>query len=1199
MEPDDDAQQSLPARERDEAAASAQGEDSKSPDAAAEVFEDGATNVEPLATARSPPSAREVEAVSPETLTTPDLGLDLGENVDLKVEQDPDVGGDPDVDGNLNLDLDLGNMGLDDGAERPELHTAPSPDQRNATVSVSVVEFHVREGPSIQEVFPEGLEAFDAEPGVGEMQQKASGMSRSRSKSDLAGLSSSSLSSTANSLPAERQSNLSASSSSGFVSSTPLLPVHDPVAGGDGRPVSPASRRRAVTIKLEQNFRSKLAFLALPDRADAQDQGFSYFLLRQAPALVAGVSCFRQVESDEAVRNKHQRALVVLCNLPLFDYVRSLMETHADDILWADSSQTRLARMRGLHAKLLSLLRPSLCRQPRAIQGPATLLTSLRALGGSRPALALLKCLLLGNTGVMVTGPAGALVSQIVLSISGTLPRRGGMLGSFVGEDMRHSSRCRELAELAVAVLPPRLQGYAASKQKRFKSKLLLMPYCSLMEMDDLREVYTPRVTSKAGKASDLQGRCGYFAGTTNPVMASTVRNGLGDLIIELDDAVLETMKPRWQAQQSPPNADDPTMTNDALPSSSSSSSSLPSPEKSSGALPALQSFERFSSRAARFMREKTDEVVTKLQQLNKPTVRTISLTPAGRVAADLGGKDRAFVRKIDRLLFAREGRKRVHSGKLHSHSRTANSHGTQQSSKAASSPGQGNGPTSTVASAKPTLQGASMTPMPTVSSPPSPSSKQGSVTASFSSFLNSFTQMVEPDAQRASTAPAPSSQVDDHLAYRALDDGGESQSTGGDGEVSVATNEEDTEEPEPIDGGHFSDEEIEVKVQELFVSWMNSLFAEISHYIDYGSLPNAPPGAIQGLHPSHNQDYLREWARRTQTTREKNTCSEVVQFENGDEYRGEILISDVDGFIDLNLERRSGRSRSLPQTEEDNASTHSSELRVERQGRGVYTSPRSGWRYEGAWESDMRHGSGVAMLGDDYLFDGAWEHNKRNGRGTCIVKGHGQVSGIWDADVLRQGIYFDPEGNKIDGVFDDEGFVEEGFYTDASGKTTYKGRFSKEGKPHGVGNATYGDETKYSGTFSEGERHGQGAWSVSPSEWYFGSWKQDVFHGAGILAFTLDGRDVELETEWTLGDLEADQLCCVRDVKTREPIFEGALGKWPGRDKVPSRMPPGLGLVPRYSPEAFACKLYPLPSSEGKVLTSLPSDTEYETESE
>lgn len=1081
------------------------------------------------------------------------------------------------------------------GSSRFFASSSQAVENRSVAVVVSVVEFHVREGPSIRETFPDTLDIFDSEPQT--TGAIATGVSRSnsgnrvRSKSDADGVAFSSQATRAKS-PSVVQQSVSFETS-----------LQSQLENPSGS-ISPSSRRRAVTLKLEQNYRTKLPFLALPDRADAQDHGFSYFLLRQAPSLVMGVSCFRQVESDEAVRGKHQRALVVMCNLPLFDFIRSLMEVHVNDILWATDANERLARMRALHVKLSSLIQPSLCREPKNIQGSTSLVQSLRVLGGAKTALILLKCLLLGNTGVMVTGPAGALVSQIVLSISGLLPRRGGMLGALIGENMGHSTTCRELAELAMAVLPPRLQGYAARKQNRYKSKLLLMPYCSLMEMDDIREVYTPRVTSKSGKGSELQGRCGYFAGTTNPVMASGVRNGLGDLILELDDSVLAAF---LVGQGGAAAAGSTSATSASRKSASPSPVSGNSPTSASSTHAAFQQLERFSSRAAKFMREKTDEVVTKLQQLGNNSVRTATLTPAGRVAADLGGKDRAYVRKIDRLLlgsgrekFASMNKRRSRSKSPHKKKPSASGSASLKSSGA---PRHTSSMSLTISTSDSSPPSCKPSPAPSVSAAPSLTSswKKSGAAASFSSFMSSIAQLVDPDSHNTNNnnnssenAARGETNETDHLAYEALD-GGSSE-----GHSSVVDEEDAAVESLVGDvetdfgEGPRTEEELEAKIQELFVSWMNSLFSEISHFIDHGSLPQAPPGTIQGLVPSHNQDYLREWARRTQTTREKNTCSEVVQFANGDEYRGEILVSDADGFVDLDHDA----SRNL-----------SHGVRVDRQGRGVYTAAQSGWRYEGAWENDVRQGNGVATCGDSFLFDGAWDGNRRNGRGTCIVKGKGQVSGVWDADVLRQGVFFDQNGNKLDAVFDDEGRVEEGVFMNAEGNASYKGRFNKAGLPHGVGNAAYPDESKYSGTFVNGQRHGQGAWSVSPLEWYAGGWKENVFNGDGILAFKLkskagDGEDgvskpVELEATWNAGKLDPVRLCCVRDAVTREPIFEGKLQDWDSATQVPSFSPPTMSFKPEYMPHDFACFLEPLPSCEGKVLPSLPSDSEYDTESE
>jgi len=756
--------------------------------------------------------------------------------------------------------------------------------------------------------------------------------------------------------------------------------------------MSPADVPFVEHESLGEEIKSKVPFWALPDRADDCDAGFTYFLVRQAPEMVVGVSCFRQIESVETSRHKMQRALCVLSSRPYFYLVRMLLESVIDDIVWMPTKEERLDKVKRLRSQLEESFSVPRVLTRGDVCGPECLSTVLRWLGGGKAALVLLKCILLGNTGVIITAPSSEIASQVVLVLASVLPGFGGLLGDIPEDrsDSKYSGKCLELIGLSMA-----------SDLKK-KSKMLFMPYSSLMEVDDIRAVYAPRKKS----VGTFDGRCGYLAGATNPALASKIQHGLGDLICELSDQVKDET---WMSSRSLA----PTKN-----LKSSTTSEEEGEEEEDHKTQLAQQFQAFSSKAAKFMKETTGQVVNKFNQWTCSPVNFKAITTAGSASVDLGIKDREFVKKINKVLY---------------NSRR--------------------------------------------SAPTSPKRDP------FSSFFNSLVQTVSVEAP----------------LYAKIDK---------------------------------QTENLDQALRELLVLWVNSVFSEMNRYAEEVVGPNVKL-KDKFFFGGHNRAYLYEWSQRTQTTRDKKACSEIVRFENGDEYRGELLLCDSQGFVDVRI---------------------SSDLRgrrLARHGYGVYTSKK--WRYEGTWEDDARSGHGTISLlarPDDFIYDGTWSKDMRCGQGTCIVTGVGQYSGSWSMDRFDgEGMFFDVSGNSYQGSWKGGKRDGEGVFQGANGEM-YQGEWRND-VPEGVGNATYRDGSKYSGEWKEGKRDGQGVWSKG-DEVASGRWDKDH----------LDGFALELVLclcNWPMDDFCVDlgpAASQTGKLAGVQPVYDTEHNEWCTADSPSNKLP-------------------------------------------
>lgn len=174
------------------------------------------------------------------------------------------------------------------------------------------------------------------------------------------------------------------------------------------------------------------------------------------------------------------------------------------------------------------------------------------------------------------------------------------------------------------------------------------------------------------------------------------------------------------------------------------------------------------------------------------------------------------------------------------------------------------------------------------------------------------------------------------------------------------------------------------------------------------------------------------------------------------------------------------------------------------------------------------------------------------NGTGTKTFRDGGIEKGTWtDGELIGQGYQFFGKTSNFSGDFYegefDNGYNGYGKYYDASEDLTYEG-YWKNGKSHGKGKMTAGQNSKYpnsyyDGEWKDGKRHGYGVkfwgeagkWTnnIYKGEWkndnadgfgrhdwadgsyYEGEWKNDDQHGKGVYTFP---NGEKFEGEWIEG---------------------------------------------------------------------------------
>ena len=163
--------------------------------------------------------------------------------------------------------------------------------------------------------------------------------------------------------------------------------------------------------------------------------------------------------------------------------------------------------------------------------------------------------------------------------------------------------------------------------------------------------------------------------------------------------------------------------------------------------------------------------------------------------------------------------------------------------------------------------------------------------------------------------------------------------------------------------------------------------------------------------------------------------------------------------------------------------------LAGKRHGHGVESNKAGIVLYDGNWDNDLRHGTGILVIQNVGVYKGEFANGKYHGSGTLYKSDNDWYTGQWYRG-LRHG---------------------KGTYQNQDGK--YVGEYCYNLR-NGVGQMTYNDKSVYTGTWRQNLRCGQGILTCKEGV-YDGSWKHGKKSGQGRWVSKKEGT---YEGKWKLG---------------------------------------------------------------------------------
>ena len=107
-----------------------------------------------------------------------------------------------------------------------------------------------------------------------------------------------------------------------------------------------------------------------------------------------------------------------------------------------------------------------------------------------------------------------------------------------------------------------------------------------------------------------------------------------------------------------------------------------------------------------------------------------------------------------------------------------------------------------------------------------------------------------------------------------------------------------------------------------------------------------------------------------------------------------------------------------------------------------------------------------VLTSADGYRYEGEWRDNLKHGRGKCVFPNGDEYEGEFELDkAAGQGVFTRPNGNRYEGSYRDDKSNGWGVYTFATGDR-FEGQW-RDGLKTGSGTITWADGRKFEGTFS------------------------------------------------------------------------------------------------------------------------------------
>ena len=205
--------------------------------------------------------------------------------------------------------------------------------------------------------------------------------------------------------------------------------------------------------------------------------------------------------------------------------------------------------------------------------------------------------------------------------------------------------------------------------------------------------------------------------------------------------------------------------------------------------------------------------------------------------------------------------------------------------------------------------------------------------------------------------------------------------------------------------------------------------------------------------------------------------------------------------------------------------------------GEGEYAY-HNGDRYNGQFRKGKLHGKGTMYYSDGDRFVGNWKENLKDGQGTYHRTNGKKISGIWMAGKITK-----EESSSTASSTTNASSSQSTASTSTSSNTNTtsssstgllncNSTYCNEGR----GAYTYGDGTKWIGTFLNGQPEGDGICYYANGDKYVGSWKRHAPHGEGIMYYT-SGRVVG--AMWEYGHMKNELDADNGAVETEEVVVE------------------------------------------------------------
>jgi hypothetical protein len=168
--------------------------------------------------------------------------------------------------------------------------------------------------------------------------------------------------------------------------------------------------------------------------------------------------------------------------------------------------------------------------------------------------------------------------------------------------------------------------------------------------------------------------------------------------------------------------------------------------------------------------------------------------------------------------------------------------------------------------------------------------------------------------------------------------------------------------------------------------------------------------------------------------------------------------------------------------------------------GRGVFRHI-TGNVYDGNWEYGKRNGMGTLWFADGAIYEGNFKNDNREGMGSCRYLNGNVYEGEWSNDFWNgQGILRYAEGDVYEGEFKNHNRDGAGTYRFTNGNI-YIGEWVN-GIRNGKGKMIFAEGDVFEGDFLNDKMHGMGTYRYISGNVYEGEWMNEVRNGKGVFRF-------------------------------------------------------------------------------------------------